>query len=328
MANISTRFFGLQLKSPVIAASSSMTGHADQVVKLAEAGAGAVVLKSIFEEEIYHELQEELSLRSDLHSDPEYLDYFDYVIKDENIKKYISLISEVKSRTNVPIVASINCVSSGDWVLFARKIEDAGADALELNLFVTPSDVTKTSENNENFYFETIAKVLQAVKIPVSVKISPYFSNLSAVVRQLAQTGIAGITIFNRFYSPDIDIQSEQITYADVLSTASDYLLPLKWTGILSGQMKIDLAATSGIHSAETALKFILSGAAAVQVASAVYKDGTTAITKMNQGISDWMDQKGYQSIPEFQGSLSLAATSAQAWERSQFMKYFGEKTY
>jgi len=328
MANISTRFFGLDLKSPVIAASSSMTGHAEQVIKLAEAGAGAIVLKSKFEEEIFQELQEALSILTPLNSVPEFLDSFDYVIKEETIRKYLHLIIEAKAKTAVPIVASINCVSSSDWTLFARKIEEAGADALELNMFVTPSDVSKTSESSEQFYLETIQKVLQAVRIPVSVKISHYFSNLSGMVKKLSETGIAGITIFNRFYSPDIDVQSETVVVADVLSTPNDYLLPLKWTGILSGQIKIDLSATSGIHTAETALKFLLSGASAVQIASVIYHEGPSAITKMNQGISDWMDQKGYKSISEFQGSLSQAASSAQAWERTQFMKYFGEKAY
>ena len=328
MANISTRFFGLDLKSPVIAASSSMTGHAEQIIKLAEAGAGAIVLKSIFEEEIFSELQEELSLRTGLNSDPEYLDYFDYVIKEDTLRKYLHLISDVKAKTEVPIVASINCVSSSEWTLFARKIEEAGADALELNMFVTPSDVSKSSEQDESFYFETIQKVLQVVKIPVTVKISHYFSNLAGMVKKLSETGIAGITIFNRFYSPDIDIQSETVVVADVLSTPHDYLLSLKWAGILSGQIKIDLSATSGIHSAETAVKFLLTGASAVQIASVIYHKGPSAITRMNQGISDWMDQKGYKSINEFKGSLSQAATSAQAWERTQFMKYFGEKAF
>lgn len=328
MANISTRFFGLDLRSPVIAASCSMTGHAEQVIKLAEAGAGAIVLKSIFEEEIFSELQEELSLRTELTSDPEYLDYFDYVIKEDTIRKYLHLISETKAKTHVPIVASINCVSSSDWTLFARKIEEAGADALELNMFITPSEISKTSENNEQFYLETIHKVLQVVKIPVTVKISHYFSNLAGMVQKLAATGVAGVTIFNRFYSPDIDIQSEKVIVADVLSTPNDYLLPLKWTGILSGQIEVDLSATSGIHTAETALKLLLAGASAVQIASVLYHEGPSAITRMNQGISDWMDQKGYKSIAEFKGSLSRSASSAQAWERTQFMKYFGEKAY
>jgi dihydroorotate dehydrogenase (fumarate) len=328
MANISTRFFGLDLKSPVIAASSSMTGHAEQALKLAHAGAGAVVLKSIFEEEIYHELQEELSLRDNFHTDPEYLDYFDYVIKEDNIRKYLKLISDVKTGTDVPVVASINCVTSSDWVLFARKIEEAGADALELNMFIAPSDVTKTSECNEQFYFETISKILQVVKIPVSIKIGPYFSNLAGMVHKLSATGIVGITIFNRFYNPDIDVQSQTVVVADVLSSPEDYILPLRWTGLLSGLISCEMAATTGIHSAETALKFLLAGASAVQVASVIYKEGPAAITRMNDEISAWMDQKGYTQLSDFKGSLSQSASSAQAWERVQFMKYFGEKTF
>ena len=327
MANISTRFFGLELKSPIIAASSSMTGHAEQVLKLAEAGAGAIVLKSIFEEEIYHELQEELSLRDNLHSDPEYLDYFDYVIKEDNIRKYLKLITDVKSRTTVPVVASVNCVSSSDWVLFARKIEEAGADALELNMFLYPK-ANSTGESDEQFYFDTINRVLQVVKIPVSIKISHYFTNLPGVVQKLSQTGISGITIFNRFYSPDIDIHSQTVVVTEVLSSSHDYILPLRWTGILSGIMSCDLAATTGIHTTETALKFLLAGASAVQVASVLYKEGPSAITRMNKGISDWMDEKGYENLSDFNGTLSQTTSSTQAWERVQFMKYFGEKTF
>ncbi len=328
MANISTRFFGLNLKSPVIAASSSMTGNAEQVIKLAEAGAGAVVLKSIFEEEIYHELQEELSLRDDLHSDPEYLDYFDYVIKQEKISKYLKLIAEVKAKTTVPIVASINCISSGEWTLFARKLEEAGADALELNMFVSPSDFNKMSSANEQFYFETVSKVLQVVNIPVSIKISHYFSNLAAMVKKLGSSGIAGITIFNRFYTPDIDVNNQKIIAADVLSSPNDYYLPLRWIGILSGKVDCEIAATTGIHTVETALKFLLAGASALQIASVLYKEGPEAITRMNNGISNWMDQKGYASLSDFKGSLSQTTSSAQAWERVQFMKYFGEKAF
>lgn len=328
MANLSTRFFGLELKSPVIAASSSMTAHVEQVVKLAEAGAGAIVLKSIFEEEIYLELQEELNLRTELTADPEYLDYFDYVIKEDNIKKYLKLIRESKELTTVPIVASVNCMSSNEWILFARKIEEAGADALELNMFICPSDSVKTSESNEQFYFETVQKVLGAVSIPVSVKISHYFSNLAGLIKKLSGTGVAGITIFNRFYKPDIDIETQTVTVADVLSLPGDYLLPLKWTGILSGLMECELAATTGIHDGETVLKFLLAGASAVQIASVLYKKGPAEITRINREISGWMDRKGYSSIQEFKGSLSQTQSMSAAWERTQFMKYFGEKAF
>jgi dihydroorotate dehydrogenase (fumarate) len=195
-------------------------------------------------------------------------------------------------------------------------------------MFICPSDFSKTSENNEQFYFETIQKVLQVVKIPVSVKISHYFSNLAGMVRKLSSTGIKGITIFNRFYNPEIDIDTQMVTVSEVLSSPGDYLLPLKWTGILSGTMDCELAATSGIFSAETVLKFILAGASAVQVASVLYKKGPSEITRFNKEISDWMDKKGYRSINEFKGSLSQKETLAPAWERVQFMKYFGEKVF
>jgi len=328
MANISTRFFGLDLKSPVIAASSSMTGNKEQILKLAEAGAGAIVLKSIFEEEIYHELQEELSLRSNMHADPEYLDYFDYVIKEENIRKYLLLIAEVKAKTKVPIVASINCISSGEWTLFARKLEESGADALELNMFLCPTDFNRSSAANEQFYFETINKVLKVVSIPVSIKISHYFSNLAEMVQKLALTGISGITLFNRFYMPDIDVDNQKIITAEILSSPNDYTLPLKWIGSLSGSVACEMAATTGIHTAETALKFILAGASAIQIASVLYKEGPEAITLMNNGISNWMDQNGYSSLADFKGSLSQSTSNSQAWERVQFMKYFGEKAF
>ena len=234
MTNLSTRFFGLELKSPVIAASCSMTGNLDSIKKIAQAGAGAIVLKSIFEEEIYLQLQEELKQRGSLISDPEYLDYFDYVIREENLNKQVRLIRQAKSETDVPIVASVNCTTSSEWTFFAGKLQEAGADAIELNLFIIPSDVTKSNEANERFYLETVGKILESVTIPVTVKISHYFSNLAAMISTLSLTGVAGITLFNRFYSPDIDIEKQQLISAPVYSTENEYLLPLRWTGIMA----------------------------------------------------------------------------------------------
>ncbi|MDX9883426.1 MAG: dihydroorotate dehydrogenase-like protein [Prolixibacteraceae bacterium] len=329
MANLTTRFFGLELKSPVIAASSSMTGNLEQIKKIAEAGAGAIVLKSIFEEEIYHQLQEELSLRTEMNSDPEYLDYFDYVIKDETLKKYVKLVAAAKKAVDIPVIASINCISAGDWTVFAKKLEEAGADALELNLFIMPSDTEKSSEYNEQFYFQAIKKVKERVGIPVAIKISHYFSNLAKIICELSETGIVGISIFNRFISPDIDVDMQKIISTNVLSQPDEYLLPLRWTGILSGQVKCGLAATTGIHSAETTLKFLLAGAAAVQVASVLYHDGAKAITTINQGIAEWMDKNNYQKIDDFKGLLNMKnAENAAAFERVQFMKYFGGKEF
>ena len=328
-AKLSTRFFGLELKSPVIAASSSITGNVEQIRKLANAGAGAVVLKSIFEEEIQYQLKEELGLRDELHNDPEYLDYFDYVIKDENLKKYTKLISDVKSAVDIPVVASVNCVSSNEWMSFAYKLQDAGADALELNLYVSNARLKLNSGDDEEYYFDVISRILKYTSIPVSVKISPYFSNLADMVIRLSQTGIAGISMFNRFYSPDIDINEEKVVSADVLSNETEYLLPLRWIGTLSGKTACRLAGTTGIHSAETAVKFLLAGSSAVQVASEIYRQGPGFITEMNNGIADWMDGKGYKNISDFQGKLGMKNFEhATMYDRVQFMKHFGEKEY
>jgi len=328
MVNLSTRFFGLELKSPVIAASCSMTGSYDQIKKIAQAGAGAIVLKSIFEEEIDAQLQEELKERGSLVSDPEYLDYFDYVIREENLNKQIKLIREVKEDTDVPLVASINCISSSEWTLFARKLQDAGADAIELNLFIIPADVVKSKEADEQFYFETIRKVLEVVTIPVTVKISHYFSNLAAMIKKLSLTGVAGITLFNRFYSPDIDIEKQQLVSAGIFSTENEYLLPLRWTGIMAPKTGCPLAATTGIHSAETAIKFLLAGANAVQVASVLYQQGPEAIGRINQGIAGWMESKGYQYIGDFKGKLSIQQKHAVVYERVQFMNWTRETEF
>lgn len=328
MANLTSQFFGLELKSPVIAASSSMTGDLEQIKKLAQAGVGAIVLKSLFEEEIDAQLQEELSKRKALEPDPEYMDYFDYIIRDENLKDYTSLIRQAKQAVDVPIVASVNCVSAVDWVVFSKKLEEAGADALELNLFALPSDVTKSNEASEQFYFKTIAEVLKTVSIPVSVKISHYFSNLAGMIQRLSETGVSGISLFNRFYSPDIDINQEEVVGADVLSNPNDYLMPLRWTGIMASKTACPLAATTGVHSAETAIKFLLAGANAVQIASVLYTNGAAVVTEMNQQIAAWMDEKGYSSVADFKGKLAVGEADATLYERAQFMKYFSRKSF
>lgn len=328
MANLTTHFFGLKLKSPVIAASSSMTADLTQIKKLAGAGAGAIVLKSLFEEEIDAQLQEELAKRKAFEPEPEYLDYFDYIIKDENLKDYTNLIKQAKHAIDVPVIASISCISASDWTVFTKKMEDAGADALELNLFLLPSDIGRTSEANEQFYFDAIKKVLAVVSIPVSIKISHYFSNLAEMIKKLSQTGISGITLFNRFYVPDIDINHEQLIAADVLSHSNDYLLPLRWTGIMSSQIDCPLAATTGIHSAETAIKLLLAGASAVQIASVLYNEGAGLIAEFNDRIENWMNEKGYREIGDLRGTLAVKQKHVILYERAQFMKYFSGKTF
>ena len=326
MTDLSTRFFGLTLKNPVIAGSCGLTGNIDSIVKIAKAKPGAIVLKSVFEEEIDLMYQKEQSSNYTQNLDPEYLNYFDYVIKEENLVKYLDLIHQAKKLVDVPIVASVSCITSNEWISYVKRFQDAGADAIELNLFIIPSDLRRTNEENERFYFESVRKVREMVSIPVTIKVSYYFSNLAKMMKDLSSTGITGITLFNRFYSPDIDIEKEELTAGDVLSNSDEYLLPLRWTGILSSKVDCPIAATTGIKSSETAVKMILAGAGAVQIASAVYKEGPDVIGKIVKGIEEWMNKKSYKSINDFKGKLSVHTDDITAYERVQFMKYFGTK--
>lgn len=327
MANLSTRFFGLELKSPVIIGSAGLSNTVDKIKLLAENGAGAVVLKSVFEEEIYSEYKHEFDKQAEINDNLEYLDYLDYEIKNDRIKEYLDLIQGVKKAgINIPLVASINCTSGNDWVFFARELAKAGADALELNLFIIPSDINRSAEKVREYYFATIKKVLNTVNIPVTVKLSSYFSDLAAMIKELSETGIAGITLFNRFYNIDIDIEKRSLMPAKVLSHPFEYQKSLRWIGIMSGRVKCDLAASSGVHDYPTAIKMLMAGANAVQVVSGVYKHGYNFVKEMVEGLDKWMDGHNVKSINEIVGVADLQhAKNPAQYERVQFMRYFGE---
>ncbi len=326
MADLSTRFLGLELKNPIVVGSSGLTNSIPQIKAFAEHGAGAVVLKSVFEEEVQFEYNQVMKEQGKPYYLHEHLDYFDYEIKEQKLKDYIELIQEAKAVVDIPVIASINCVSLGDWVQFASRMEEAGADALELNLFLLPSDTNRTADDNYNFYINTVKTVLQKVNIPVGVKISSYFSDLGRVVKDLSDAGVAGITLFNRFYNPDIDIDQEKVIAAEVLSTPADYIIPLRWIGLMAGRIDCDLVATTGIHDGNTVVKMLLAGADAVQIASVLYNEGAGAIGKIRTAVEAWMNQKGYASLNQFKGKLSFTKAPNAGWyERVQFMTYFGE---
>jgi len=327
MANLTTRFFGLTLKTPVIIGSAGLSNSVEKIRLLAENGAGAVVLKSIFEEEIYNEFQFELKRQDVTHYNLEYLDYFDYEIKNDKVKKYLELIQGVKKEgIDIPIVASINCTSGNEWAFFAKKLAESGVDALELNLFLLPSDMNRTAEQVHLYYISTINKVIDQVNIPVTIKISPYFSDLARIIKELSETKLAGITLFNRFYNVDIDLENRELVSGKILSSPTEYLQSLRWLGIMSGNVKCDLAASTGIHDYETALKMIMAGATAVQVVSGVYKHGYDFIKQMVVGMAKWMDEHNVETISELIGSAnSKEVKNAAMYERVQFMKYFGE---
>ncbi len=322
--NLKVNYAGLELKNPIIAGSSGHTDNIEDLLKFEKSGASAIILKSIFEEEIFLEFQKEMKDIDLNHELSEHFDYFDYQIRQTNIANYINLIKEAKEKLTIPVIASINCVYSHEWTFFAKKVEEAGADALELNMFFLPSDLEHTSEGREKAYYETVSKVVETLSIPVTLKISHYFTALGTVIKTLSETGIKGLVLFNRFYSPDIDIDKLEAKPSFVFSNDNDYVLPLKWITMMSDKVSCDLSASTGVHSGETVIKMILAGATTVQVVSAVYKDGFKVISSFIEELSSWMKQKGFESIDDFKGKLNWKnIEDPSVYERIQFMKTF-----
>jgi dihydroorotate dehydrogenase (fumarate) len=256
---------------------------------------------------------------------PETLEFYDYFdAPKESTTNYLELISEAKSKLNIPVIASINCVDAENWTYFPKQIALAGADALELNIFILPADLNKSAQENEKTYFEIISEVKKQINIPVFVKLSYYASNLSLFLQQLSKTGIDGMVLFNRFYNPDINIESLEVTSGAILSTPADILQSLRWVAIMSERCDCDLIASTGVHNAEGVIKQILAGATAVQMASSFYTNGIPYLEVVHKELREWMEQKGYHSINEFKGILSQDKVSnPAAYSRVQFMKYF-----
>jgi len=326
--NLTTTYLGLELKNPIIAGSSGLTGTLDGIISMEKHGAGAVVLKSIFEEEILLEEKEHLK---EAEKNPliysglsETLDYIDLHIREDNLGKFLQLIRDAKKAVSIPIIGSINCISTEDWVHFTRRMEEAGADALELNIFLNPADFK--SKEFEKAYFQIIEKVMATVKIPVSLKISKYFTRLGLTVKALSETGVSGLVMFNRFYAPDIDIEKMELSTPQVFSTPEEQHETLRWIAILSERVNVNIAASTGIHSGEDVIKMLLAGAHAIQVVSTLYKNGPAQIGKMLTTLDDWMSDKGFDSLEQFRGKISrMYGADPAAFERMQFMKHFSE---
>ncbi len=330
MADLSTKYMGLELRNPVVVASSGLTDSVEDIVKLDQNGAGAVVLKSIFEEQILLEAEHDLKkMKEDSFAYDEYsetLDYIDVHIKEKEVTKYIELIKGAKSKTTIPVIASINAVTALEWTSFAKQIEQAGADAIELNIFVMPFDTDKECNENERVYYDILKKVKEKVSIPVAVKLSPYFSNLGKVLLNLEKEGADALVLFNRFAAPDIDVENIKVTHADIFSTKQEMYNVLRWMGIMSNKLNADLAATTGIHTGEDVVKMLLAGAKVVQVSSTLYKHGIEYLSTMLNDIHNWMDRKGFLYIDQFRGKLAHKADdNNNVYERMQFMRYFSD---
>ena len=330
MADLTTKYLGITLSNPIIVASSGLTDSVEKIKELEKNGAGAVVLKSLFEEQIIREANHKLKMAESNNfmyaEHSETFDYIDLHVKEEQLNNYLELISNAKKEVQIPIIASVNCISSQEWTSFARDIEKAGADALELNIFIMPFNLEKSSKDIEKEYFKILELVSKEVSIPIAVKISPYFANLGKVISKLVDKGAKGVVLFNRFASPDIDIDNMKVTAAKIFSTPEEMHNSLRWIGILAKRIKSDLVASTGVHDGNAVIKLILAGASAVQVASAIYEHGPEYIVEMKKQIDNWMDQKGIHYIDSFKGKLSQEKSeNPEVFERIQFMKYFSE---
>ncbi|GAB4448212.1 MAG: dihydroorotate dehydrogenase-like protein [Bacteroidales bacterium] len=323
MADLTTTYLGIKLNNPIIAGSCGITNSMDSIKKLADNGIAAVVLKSLFEEQILFNANQKVA-ESELDY-PEAYDYIKNYSKLNDVATYLNLLGQAKHETNIPIIASINCVSSNEWVTFAKDIENAGADALELNIMVLSSNPKLSSHDQENIMLDIIQKVRQNTKLPIAVKINSHSSGLANFIQKLDWSKlIQGIVLFNRQYSPDIDLDNMKITSSHVFSSPADYAESLRWVAIMRDKIKMDIAATTGIWDAKTIAKQILAGADAVQIASVLYKNGPSYVNTMINELESWMTSKGYQSLSDFKGIMSKDKSNLpSAFERIQFMRYF-----
>lgn len=322
MVNLSTKYLGLDLKNPIIVSSSGLTNSVEKIKKIEEMGAGAVVLKSLFEEQINYEAG---SMMNDDDTYPEAGDYIANYVKNTSVDNYLDLIEQAKKAVEIPVIASINCVSATDWTSFAKRIEQAGADALELNIYIVAINKNMTSADYEQIYYDIVEEVSKKISIPIVVKLSYHFTNFVNIIDRLSVNGASGVVLFNRFYQPDIDIEKMQVSAADVFSTPSDIRHALRWVAIVSDKVrKIDISASTGVHDGEAAVKMLLAGATTVQVCSVLYEKGVEYIRTILTELEDWMKKKGHNEIDDFRAKMSARKlTNPARYQRAQFMKYF-----
>lgn len=322
--DLTTRYLGLKLKNPIVPSAAPLSYTLDGMKQLEDAGASAIVMYSLFEEQIAHETSELLHyLSQGTDSYSEALSYFPDVQQyNTGPEEYLELLRKAKAGLEIPVIGSLNGVSVGGWTSYAKKIEEAGADALELNVYYIPADVNIPGTEIERQYIDLLKSIKKSIRIPVAVKLSPYFSAMANMAKSLDNAGADGLVLFNRFYQPDIDLTEMEISPSVNLSTPLEMRLPLRWIAILYGHIKANLAATSGIHDAEGVLKMLMAGADATMMCSALLKRGPDHIKKVLTDMEKWMTENEYESVSQMKGSLSQKSVAdPSAFERANYMK-------
>lgn len=322
--DLTTSYLGLTLRSPIVASASPLTGHVHALRRLDAAGVGAVVLPSLFEEQIAHDaLAVEEVLRQGSDSFGEVLTYFP-LLDDYNTGPdlYLTLIDKAKAAVSVPVIASLNGFSRGGWIRYAALMEQAGADALELNVYYVASDPAVTSGQVEAQYVEVVAAVRDTISIPLAVKVAPFFTSMAQMAQALVAAGADGLVLFNRFYQPDVDLHLREVRPRLVLSTSDELRLPLRWIAILRGRVEASLAASTGVHTAEDVAKVLVAGADVAMMTSALLRNGPEHVAVVERALADWMVAYGYESVTQLRGSMSQeAVTDPAAYERASYMK-------
>lgn len=322
MAELKTKYMGIELKNPVMAGASSLTSHMDSLKRLEDAGAGALVISSLFEEQIQ---LESFVLEEELHNyDNRYAEMLDFFpdIKHSGPDEHLMWVRKAKDAAGIPVIASLNAVNRPTWVHYAKLLEETGADGLELNFYATPTDFDRTAEQIEDDQVATLREVKKGVKIPISVKLSPFYTNPLNFIRKIDAVGVDGHVLFNRFFQPDIDVETGKQVIRHNLSTENDIRIPLRFAGILCDRIAGDICASTGIMSPEDVAKMLLAGASCVQVVSTLFRNKLSHMSALVSGLSKWMDGKGYKSIDSFRGKLSDKNTpDPWTYRRAQYVR-------
>jgi dihydroorotate dehydrogenase (fumarate) len=322
--DLSTKYLGMQLRTPLVASASPLSQEISGIRNLEDAGASAVVLYSLFEEQLHKEaLELELHLNAGTESFAESVTYFPHSSEfHTGPEEYLEHIRKAKSAVDIPIIASLNGATLGGWAKYARQVEQAGADAIECNLYFIPTNTEILGSEIETTYADILREVKTSVQIPVAAKLSPFFSNLANVAKRMDQLGTNGLVLFNRFYQPDIDLEELEIKPNVLLSSAQDLRLPLTWIGILYGHIRANLAATSGVHGPEDVIKLLMVGADVTMLCSALLRYGIEHLRQVEKGVVEWMEKHEYESVHQMQGSMSqLRCADPEAFERAQYMR-------
>lgn len=322
--DITTKYMRMKLRSPLVVSASPLSEDIGNIKKMEDAGAGAVVLYSLFEEQILLEQKEVFyHTTAGTYSFAEALTYFpeadEYKVGPDG---YLELIRKAKEAVSIPIIASLNGSTNGGWIDYAKKMQEAGADAIELNIYYIPTDINLSSLEIENNYIEIVKHVKSAVSIPVAVKLSPFFTNMANLAKRIDDVGADALVLFNRFYQPDIDLDELEVKPQIQLSHSSAARLPMRWIAILKGRIRADLAATSGIQSADDVIKMLMAGANVTMMCSALFKNGIYHISQIEKEMIEWMTEKEYESVQQLQGSISQQnVADPSSFERAQYMK-------